>query len=201
MSVMASRIRATIVSRKSLPLTEADLDVVDRLKTDGNYRNALARLNGHDPADFDDVSESVLLHALFQAGAAACVRLSRISDTSNWPSSTTSLSISARREGAYPPGPTSSEPASGPDLSRPTAWLSHPPLLPRGVEQQQEPRSGKRSRGPLHHNRETPARQHRSGAQGRAARRLDRVRRHLRVIRRRDSRRPRGAEPSDHEAG
>ena len=71
MSVMASRIRATIASRKTLPLTEADLDVVDRLKTDGHYRNALARLNGQRPADLDNVSESVLLHALFQAGAAA----------------------------------------------------------------------------------------------------------------------------------
>lgn len=71
---MATRMVDPVVRRPSLPLTgkdDADLEV---LRTSPAYRRALEVLAPSAPAADDDVTESVLLHAVFEAGLAAVRR-------------------------------------------------------------------------------------------------------------------------------
>ena len=67
---MASRMNQTVVRRPSLPLTAADEADLAHLKDSLPYQQALARLSGHDLPE-GDVTESVLLHAVFEAGLTA----------------------------------------------------------------------------------------------------------------------------------
>ncbi|MDP9182465.1 MAG: hypothetical protein M3P04_06790 [Actinomycetota bacterium] len=64
-----TRFRATVVRRPSLPLTEQDEHDLERLRTSSLHREALGRLSG-ELLD-TEVSESALLHAVFEAGLAA----------------------------------------------------------------------------------------------------------------------------------
>ena len=65
-----TRIRASVVRRPSLPLTEQDERDLARLRESALHREALARLSGA-PEVTQEVSESALLHAVFEAGLAA----------------------------------------------------------------------------------------------------------------------------------
>ena len=67
---MASRMNQRPVRRSPLPLTERDIADLERLRTPGPTREALARvLPGELPEG--DVTESALLHAVFKAGLRA----------------------------------------------------------------------------------------------------------------------------------
>lgn len=71
---MASRMNQTVVRRPSLPLTAADEADLALLKESPPYQQALSRLAGHDLAE-GGVTESVLLHAVFEASLAAVRQL------------------------------------------------------------------------------------------------------------------------------
>ena len=63
---MAMRLNEPARERKALPLTARDLEDLDRLRSPGPERTALASLSGS-PLE-GEVTESVLLHAIFTAG-------------------------------------------------------------------------------------------------------------------------------------
>ena len=67
---MASHIRARVVRRPSLPLSERDERDLALLSSSPLHRDALVRLSGEDVADFS-VSEAALLHAVFEVGLTA----------------------------------------------------------------------------------------------------------------------------------
>ncbi len=67
---MASRMRSPVVSRKTLPLTERDERALALLRSSAEQLDALSRLSGGG-ALTPDASESVLLHAVLEAGLAA----------------------------------------------------------------------------------------------------------------------------------
>ncbi len=62
--------RTTAVRRPSLPLTERDEQDLALLRVSAPQREALGRLTG-EPVAHGDVSEAVLIHAVFEAGLAA----------------------------------------------------------------------------------------------------------------------------------
>jgi hypothetical protein len=66
---MATRLHEAAEVRKPLPLTNRDLEDLDRLRVPGPERIALADLSGA-PLE-GQVTESVLLHAVFAAGIRA----------------------------------------------------------------------------------------------------------------------------------
>jgi hypothetical protein len=72
---MASRMNQTVVRRPSLPLTPADEADLALLKQAAAYQRALARLSSQDIPPGAEVTESVLLHAVFEAGLAAVRQL------------------------------------------------------------------------------------------------------------------------------
>jgi len=55
----------SIVARKSLPLSQRDLDELARLRESSPHRDALTALTGVDPAG---LSEAALLHAVMDIG-------------------------------------------------------------------------------------------------------------------------------------
>ena len=63
---MAMRLNEPARERKALPLTTRDLEDLDRLRSPGPERAALADLSGSQLEG--EVTESVLLHAIFAAG-------------------------------------------------------------------------------------------------------------------------------------
>jgi hypothetical protein len=65
-----TRFRATVVRRPSLPLTQRDERDLELLRTSALHRESLARLSGEAVAEAE-VSESALLHAVFEAGLSA----------------------------------------------------------------------------------------------------------------------------------
>jgi hypothetical protein len=67
---MASRLKATVVRRPSLPLTEADELELTRIKESPQVREALGYLIDV-PFGEGPVSEAALLHAVFEAGLGA----------------------------------------------------------------------------------------------------------------------------------
>lgn len=69
LAVMAARLSETAKTRKSLPLTERDLEVIARLRAESPERDALADLTG--VGVVDDLTESALLHMIFTAGLRA----------------------------------------------------------------------------------------------------------------------------------
>ena len=71
---MASRMNQTVVRRPSLPLTAADEADLMLLKESPSYQQALARLSSQDLPE-GGVKESVLLHAVFEAGLSAVRQL------------------------------------------------------------------------------------------------------------------------------
>ncbi len=72
---MASRMKQTIVRRPSLPLTASDEADLTLLRNATPYQRALARLSSQDITDGSEITESVLLHAVFEAGLAAVRQL------------------------------------------------------------------------------------------------------------------------------
>lgn len=66
MLCMARRLNEAAQDRKPLPLTSRDLEDLDRLRSPGPERAALADLSG--ALLEGEVTESVLLHAVFAAG-------------------------------------------------------------------------------------------------------------------------------------
>lgn len=71
---MATRMDQPVVRRPSVPLTARDEADLAMLKASPTYRRALDRLCASPVTADDDIGESVLLHALIEAGFAA-VRL------------------------------------------------------------------------------------------------------------------------------
>lgn len=67
---MATRMKTPPVRRPSLPLTERDERDLTQLRQSADLGQLLARLSGQ-PVGNHDVSESVLLHAVFSVGLAA----------------------------------------------------------------------------------------------------------------------------------
>ena len=67
---MASRLNQRPVRRSSLPLTERDLADLDKLRVPGPGRAALARAVPGALPD-GEITESALLHAVFEAGLRA----------------------------------------------------------------------------------------------------------------------------------
>ena len=67
---MASRLKATVVRRPSLPLTEADELELTRIKQSPQVREALGYLIDV-PLGDGPVTEGALLHAVFEAGLGA----------------------------------------------------------------------------------------------------------------------------------
>lgn len=67
---MRTRLRAPVVRRSSLPLTERDEHDLALLRSSAPQRAALGRLSG-EPLAPADLSEAALLHAVFEAGLAA----------------------------------------------------------------------------------------------------------------------------------
>jgi hypothetical protein len=63
---VAMRLNEPAQERKALPLTARDLEDLDRLRSPGPERTALADLSGSQLEG--EVTESVLLHAIFAAG-------------------------------------------------------------------------------------------------------------------------------------
>ena len=72
---MARRLDQAVVRRPSLPLTAADEAQLEVLRETASHRKALAQLSRQDFPDGRDVRESVLLHAVFEAGLAAVRQL------------------------------------------------------------------------------------------------------------------------------
>lgn len=70
--------RGRVVRRPSLPLTAQDESDLALLRSSPPYRRALAQLSPSAPSPVEQVSESVLLHAVFQAGL--CVVLANAED-------------------------------------------------------------------------------------------------------------------------
>ena len=66
---MTIRLNDPAPERKTLALTARDLEDLDRLRSPGPERTALADLSGS--ALHGEVNESVLLHAVFTAGLRA----------------------------------------------------------------------------------------------------------------------------------
>jgi len=66
---MARRLQEPAQDRKPLPLTSRDLEDLERLRSPGPERTALADLSGT-PAE-GEVTESVLLHTVFAIGLRA----------------------------------------------------------------------------------------------------------------------------------
>lgn len=71
---MATRMSSPSVRRPSLPLTAKDDADLEVLRTSPAHRRALEILAPSAPAADDEVSEAVLLHAVFEAGLAAVRR-------------------------------------------------------------------------------------------------------------------------------
>lgn len=67
---MGSRLQATVVRRPSLPITERDASRLDLIKASPELREALNLLI-ESPLPAGPVSESALLHAVFEAGLSA----------------------------------------------------------------------------------------------------------------------------------
>lgn len=67
---MTTRLRAAVVRRPSLPLTQRDEHDLGLLRESAPHRAALRRLSGEGDLG-GDVSEATLLHAVFEAGLAA----------------------------------------------------------------------------------------------------------------------------------
>lgn len=67
---MAIRMSAKVVRRPSLPLTERDERALAVLSTSRAHRDALARMSDIEDATAE-ISESALLHAVFEIGMAA----------------------------------------------------------------------------------------------------------------------------------
>jgi hypothetical protein len=68
---MATRMNEPAVRRPSLPLTDRDVADLDRIRSSPSDRAALGHLvPGRVPAE-GSVAESVLLHAIFEAGLRA----------------------------------------------------------------------------------------------------------------------------------
>ena len=68
---MASRMIEPVVRRPSLPLTAVDEAELVRLRESEDHRRALAMLVPGGPSPVEQVTEAVLLHAVFEAGLAA----------------------------------------------------------------------------------------------------------------------------------
>jgi hypothetical protein len=67
---MAARLNQRTVRRSPLPLTERDLTDLASFRGPGPAREALARLAAADLPE-GDITESALLHAVFEAGLRA----------------------------------------------------------------------------------------------------------------------------------
>lgn len=65
---MTTRLAATVVRRPSLPLTERDVEDLRKLRGSKRQAEALSSISG---TNVSDVTESVLLHALLEAGFQA----------------------------------------------------------------------------------------------------------------------------------
>jgi len=65
---MSSRMSGHVVRRPSLPLTAQDESDLALLRSSPAFRQALAELSPSAPSPVEQVSESVLLHAVFRAG-------------------------------------------------------------------------------------------------------------------------------------
>lgn len=59
-----------VAQRSSIPLTEADLRALDRVRLSPTHRAALHRLTG-EPSVLEDLTRAALLHAVLTAGLAA----------------------------------------------------------------------------------------------------------------------------------
>lgn len=67
---MASRMKTPVVRRPSLPLTAQDEADLALLRTSPEFRKALEAVAPSQPAADEDLGESALLHAIFEAGLA-----------------------------------------------------------------------------------------------------------------------------------
>jgi hypothetical protein len=67
---MATRLKASVTRRPSLPLTAKDERSLDLIRTTSTYQRALAQLAG-DVGEPGTMSEGALLHAVFAAGLQA----------------------------------------------------------------------------------------------------------------------------------
>lgn len=67
---MSTRMHTPVVRRPSLPITERDERDLVLLRGSEAHRAVLERMTGQ-PVTSGDVSESVLLHAVFEAGLIA----------------------------------------------------------------------------------------------------------------------------------
>jgi hypothetical protein len=70
MTTMARRIAHHVSRRPSVPLTAQDELDLGRIQSDPVYRRALAKVSAEGDGVLGDVRESVLLHAVVQAGFA-----------------------------------------------------------------------------------------------------------------------------------
>ena len=61
----------SVVRRPNLPLNAEDDRELERLKTSSQYRAAIAELADSRPSADAELSEGVLLHAVFEVGMAA----------------------------------------------------------------------------------------------------------------------------------
>lgn len=68
---MAARMTEPVVRRPSLPLTALDEAELALLRESDDHRRALAMLVPGGPSPVEQVTEAVLLHAIFEAGLAA----------------------------------------------------------------------------------------------------------------------------------
>lgn len=68
---MASRMSEPVVRRPSLPLAAVDEAELALLRESETHRRALALLAPTGPSPVEQVTEAVLLHAIFEAGLAA----------------------------------------------------------------------------------------------------------------------------------
>lgn len=68
---MNSRMSRPVVRRPNLPLTAQDESDLALLRSSPAYRQALAQLSPSGLSPVEQVSEAVLLHAVFEAGLAA----------------------------------------------------------------------------------------------------------------------------------
>lgn len=67
---MATRLKASVTRRPSLPLTADDERDLELIRTSTTYRRALAQLAG-EATEPGTMSESALLHAVFEVGLGA----------------------------------------------------------------------------------------------------------------------------------
>ena len=68
---MSSRMTQPVVRRPNLPLTAQDESDLALLRSSPAFRQALADLSPSGLSPVEQVSEAVLLHAVFEAGIAA----------------------------------------------------------------------------------------------------------------------------------